>query len=129
MLGLIIGIILIIGAVIFYSRADKSNLPAELAKPPKNMVITVDMSAHIDDIEKVMHILDNMAVRLLRYIFKDVSIGIDRCFIKITINVEGVLDVIMSYWDIKNYCEDLVNMIMIEKGYDLIVSVSTESII
>lgn len=126
MLGLIIGVFLIVGAVVFYTLSTGEKHQAEVTRPPKYMTIVIDASSKIDDIETIRNQIDHYAVPLLRYHFKDVSSNIELCFVKIDVNVENILDVTMDYWDVYSYFKDLINIIMTQQGLDLPVTIENK---
>jgi len=88
----------------------------------KRIRISVDASCYMDKIEEIKYILKNKVQPLLRFHFNILDVYIDDVFVVIDIDVENST---MDYVDIVNYCHDLCQTILFEKGYDCIIACYT----
>ena len=92
----------------------------------KKIRISTDISCMKDKRDEIKLILQRSVIPLLKYHFKVLGISAeDDSFIRIDIDVDGVVDVKMDYCDIVNYCRDLCQIILYDHGFDCVTSCYT----
>ena len=88
----------------------------------QQVTISVDCSCYMNDVESINLLLKRKIIPLLKYHFNIISILTNGVFIEIHIDIENSY---MDYCNICNYCRDLIQIILFDNGFDLIISVFT----
>ena len=92
----------------------------------KKIRISTDISCLKDKRDEIKLILQREVIPLLKYHFKVLEMSTEEdSFIRIDIDVDGVVDVKMNYCDIVNYCRDLCQIILYHQGFDCVTSCYT----